>query len=94
MGHPFTVRDACEGVLILGGLGSGKTSGSGALLAKKYLTSKFGGLVLTAKEEEVQLWKDFCKAYNREDDLIIFGPNSGYHFNFLDYEYNSMRSNF
>jgi hypothetical protein len=88
MGHPFTVRDACEGVLILGGLGSGKTSGSGALLAKKYLTSKFGGLVLTAKEEEVQLWKDFCKAYNREDDLIIFGPNSGYHFNFLDYECN------
>ena len=54
MGYPFTVRDACEGVLILGGLGSGKTSGSGALLAKKYLTNNFGGIVLTAKEDEVR----------------------------------------
>lgn len=86
MGHPFTVRNACEGVLILGGLGSGKTSGSGALLAGRYLKNKFGGLVLTAKEEEVQLWKDYCKKYGREDDLIIFGVDSGYSFNFLDYE--------
>jgi hypothetical protein len=86
MGHPFTVRDACEGVLVLGGLGSGKTSGSGALLAKKYLTNGFGGLVLTAKEEEVELWKDYCKKHNRQDDLIIFGADSGYCFNFLDYE--------
>ena len=61
MGYPFTVRDACEGVMILGGLGSGKTSGSGALLAKKYLTNNFGGIVLTAKEEEVELWKAYCK---------------------------------
>ena len=86
MGYPFTVRDACEGVLILGGLGSGKTSGSGALLAKKYLTSNFGGLVLTAKEEEVELWREYCRKYNREKDLIIFGPESDYRFNFLDYE--------
>ncbi|MEM6721115.1 MAG: TraM recognition domain-containing protein [Bacteroidota bacterium] len=86
MGHPFTIRNACEGVLILGGLGSGKTSGSGALLAQKYLTNKFGGLVLTAKEEEIELWKNYCQKYNRLDDLIIFGPDSGYSFNFLNYE--------
>ena len=88
MGHPFTVRNACEGVLIMGGLGSGKTSGSGALLAKKFLTNKFGGLVLTAKEDELDLWKGYCKKYGREDDLIIFGPDSGYYFNFLEYETN------
>lgn len=88
MGHPFTIRNACEGVLIMGGLGSGKTSGSGALLAKKFLTNGFGGLVLTAKEDELDLWKDYCKKYGREDDLIIFGPNSGYYFNFLEYETN------
>ena len=86
VGHPFTVRDACEGVLIMGGLGSGKTSGSGALLSKKYLTNKFGGLVLTAKEDELELWKSYCKKYGREDDLIIFGNNSDKCFNFLDYE--------
>ena len=88
IGHPFTVRDACEGVLIMGGLGSGKTSGSGALLAKQYLTKGFGGLILTAKEDEVDLWKSYCKKHGREDDLIIFEPDSGYCFNFLDYESN------
>jgi type IV secretory pathway TraG/TraD family ATPase VirD4 len=86
MGHPFTVRDACEGVLIMGGLGSGKTSGSGALLAKKYLNSNFGGLILTAKEDELKLWQDYCKKYNRFDDLIIIEPGGKHRFNFLDYE--------
>lgn len=86
MGHPFTIRDACEGVMIMGGLGSGKTSGSGALLAKKYLENGFGGLVLTAKEDELDLWKSYCKKYNREDDLVILGHDSDQYFNFLDYE--------
>ena len=86
IGHPFTVRDACEGVLIMGGLGSGKTSGSGALLAKKYLTKGFGGLVLTAKEEELNLWKKYCKECGRENDLIVFGHGYSRYFNFLDYE--------
>ncbi|MGB5943277.1 MAG: TraM recognition domain-containing protein [Leeuwenhoekiella sp.] len=86
MGHPFTVRSACEGVLILGGLGSGKTSGSGALIAKRYLDKKFGGLVLTAKEDELKLWQSYCKKYNRENDLVIIEPNGKHRFNFLDYE--------
>ena len=86
MGHPFTVRSACEGVLIMGGLGSGKTSGSGSLLAKKFLTNNFGGLVLTAKEDELALWKSYCKKFNREDDLIIIEPGGEHRFNFLDYE--------
>ncbi|GAA3643610.1 type IV secretory system conjugative DNA transfer family protein [Flavivirga jejuensis] len=86
VGYPFTVRDACEGVLIMGGLGSGKTSGSGALLAKKYLELGFGGLVLTAKEDELDLWKSYCKKHGREDDLVIIGHGSDQYFNFLDYE--------
>lgn len=88
LGHPFTIRDACEGVLIMGGLGSGKTSGSGALLAKKYLTKGFGGLVLTAKEDELDLWKSYCKKHGRLDDLVIIGHGSDQYFNFLDYESN------
>jgi hypothetical protein len=31
---PFTIRDAFEGVQIFGGIGSGKTSGSGTLCAR------------------------------------------------------------
>jgi len=33
----FTIRQACEGVLVFSGIGSGKTSVSGAALAKAYL---------------------------------------------------------
>jgi hypothetical protein len=33
----FTVRNSFEGVGVFGGIGSGKSSGSGKLLATKYL---------------------------------------------------------
>src|ERR1019366_5209564 len=52
----FTLRDACNGVHIFGGIGSGKTSGSGKALAAAYLRGGMGGLVLCAKPEEVDLW--------------------------------------
>ncbi len=41
----FTIRDACQGVQVFGGTGSGKTSGSGRALALSYLAYGFGGLV-------------------------------------------------
>ncbi len=34
----WTLRDAAEGVLITGGIGSGKSSGSGAAIFKSYLS--------------------------------------------------------
>lgn len=82
----FTIRDAVEGVQIFGGIGSGKTSGSGRTLALKYLAHGFGGLVLTAKSEEKDLWIGYCRATNRLDDLIILEPNGAHRFNFLEYE--------
>ena len=42
----LTLRDACEGVLILGASGSGKTSGSGREIAEACLRAGFGALVL------------------------------------------------
>jgi len=47
----WTIRNAVEGVQIFGGIGSGKTSGSGRVIALRYLASGFGGLVLTAKHD-------------------------------------------
>lgn len=82
----WTIRDAVEGVQIFGGIGSGKTSGSGRTLALKYLANGFGGLVLTAKRDERELWEEYCRLTNRLDDLIIIGPGSSHRFNFLDYE--------
>lgn len=83
----WSIRNAVEGVQIFGGIGSGKTSGSGAVLARKYLEHGFGGLVLTAKRDETELWKEYCRTYNRLDDLVIITPGGDHTFNFLDYEF-------
>ncbi|HRH03868.1 MAG TPA: TraM recognition domain-containing protein [Bacteroidia bacterium] len=84
---PWTIRNAVEGVQIFGGIGSGKTSGSGRLIALKFLNNGFGGLVLTAKPDERILWTEYCKQTNRLNDLIIIEPNGKNIFNFLDFEY-------
>jgi hypothetical protein len=84
-GQDWILKDAYEGVQIFGGTGSGKTSGSGAALALSFLEQGFGGTVLTAKPDERELWEQYCAATGRE--LTVFGPDSGYFFNFLEYEF-------
>ncbi len=82
----WRLRDACEGTQIFGGIGSGKTSGSGQNIAKAFLRAGYGGLVLTAKTDECALWKKYCQETGREDSLVIFSPEERWRFNFLDYE--------
>lgn len=82
----FTLRDACQGVHVFGGIGSGKTSGSGRALAAAYLRAGFGGLVLAAKPEEVELWVRYAKENGRANSLILFGERGGGGFNFITYE--------
>jgi hypothetical protein len=84
--EPFTVRDSFEGVQIFGGIGSGKTSGSGALFARSFLGNGYGGLVLTAKVDETDLWRRYAEETGRTDDLVIIGPDAKERFNFLEYE--------
>jgi hypothetical protein len=81
----FTLRDACQGVHVFGGIGSGKTSGSGQAIAAAYLRAGFGGLVLAAKPEEVEQWIGYAKAHGRANSLILFGDHGG-GFNFITYE--------
>lgn len=83
---PWTIRDAVRGVQIFGGIGSGKSSGSGKAIAKTYLKNGFGGLVLCAKPDEKENWVQLAKEANREKDLIIFEKGSSYQFNPLQYE--------
>lgn len=83
----WTIRNAFEGVQIFGGIGSGKTSGSGRMLALKFLQNGFGGLVLTAKPDEKDLWVKYCSLAGRPaSDLLVIEPNGEKYFNFLDYE--------
>jgi hypothetical protein len=80
------IRDACEGLLIFGAVGSGKTSGSGSSIARAYLQAGFGGIVLTAKPDEARRWMRMCQETGRADDYIHVTPNSGHKLNFLQYE--------
>ncbi len=82
----WTIRNAVEGVQVFGGIGSGKTSGSGRMLALKYLQHGFGGLVLTVKPDEKDLWQSYCALTGRTKDLLIVEPGAGHFFNFLEYE--------
>lgn len=82
----WTIRHAVEGLQIFGGIGSGKSSGSGRTIALKFLKAGFGGLVLTVKPDEKETWQEYCKLTHREHDLLILEPNGKYHFNFLQYE--------
>jgi hypothetical protein len=81
----FTLRDACQGVHIFGGIGSGKTSGSGKALASAYLRAGFGGLVLAAKPDEVDRWIGYAKENGRAKSVVLFGERGG-GFNFITYE--------
>lgn len=84
----WSINDSFQGVQIFGSTGSGKSSGSGQSLARAFLDANFGGLVLTAKTDEVFAWQNYAKAANRLDDLLIVDETAGHRFNFLGYELN------
>ncbi len=81
----FTIRDACEGVQVFGGVGSGKTSGSGSALLRAYLKAGMGGMVCCAKPDEADRIRELAKACGRERDLVFLDSSGRQRFNFLDY---------
>ena len=94
LGDSWCIRDAIEGVQIFGGTGSGKTSGSGMILAKTYIYNGFGGLVLTVKAGDCQMWQKYTQSLGKEKKLIVVSPTTNQRFNFLNYlvnqEYNTV----
>lgn len=85
-GDGLRVRDAYEGIQVMGGTGSGKSSGSGRTIAMAMLRAGWGGMVLCAKPGEAQAWIEYAHAAGREADLLVMRPGSGLTHNFIDYE--------
>lgn len=73
---PFTFENAFQGTQIFGATGSGKTSGSGQALAVAFLRARyekqypFGGLVLTAKPDDLDQWVGYCYAAEMTEEEI------------------------
>lgn len=84
-GDTWTISDACQGVLILGATGSGKSSGSADYLALKLLRLGAGGLVLCVKTDEGNYWEEIAKLTGRESDIVRV-TEKDHGFNVFDYE--------
>lgn len=82
----WTISDAVKGTQIFGGIGSGKTSGSGKLIAKSFLRNGFGGVVLCGKPDEASDWLKYAQEVGRIDDVLLFKKGSDFRFNPLQYE--------
>lgn len=80
----WKIADSVEGTQIFGGTGSGKTSGSGRAIAREFIRAGFGGLVLTAKPDDLLQWVRYLRAAGLTDAqiserLIVVEPPGGRH---------------
>ena len=85
-GDKLTVRHMTEGTFIVGGTGSGKTSGSLATITRAFLEAGFGGLFLTTKPGDFKEYRSWAEETGRLEDVIEFSPAEKWKFDFLDYE--------
>ncbi len=82
---PFTIGDSFQTTLVMGGTGSGKTSGPGYQLTLAMMTAGFGGLCMTVKVDEADRIRRLAARAGRTDDLIVFDEASGYGLSFMNY---------
>lgn len=82
----WKIADACQGTQIWGSTGSGKSTASLAWIVKSFLEHGFGGVFLTVKPTDREVYEGYCRATGRLDDLILFGPGHPARFNFIDAE--------
>lgn len=57
----WCICEVFEGVQIFGGIGSGKSFGSGKILVKVFLKNGFGGFVYCVKLEEKVIWLQYVE---------------------------------
>ena len=84
----WSLEDAAAGLQIVGGTGSGKTSGSLQTVCKTYMAQGYGALILTVKPEDATQYQQWAEITGRGDSVVTLTPNANMYFNFLQYEMN------
>jgi hypothetical protein len=90
-GGGWDLTSALAGTLVTGSIGSGKSSGPGAMLRKAFLRSTtalrggMGGMVFFAKNGECDEWVKVCQQNGRGQDVIRVTPGGRFKFNFMDW---------
>lgn len=88
-GHDsITLHQLYEGVLAIGGTGSGKSS-TMAHLMRALMLRGVAMQILTAKADDFTGIKTIAEESGRGDDLIRFAPGEPHTFDFLDFELRS-----
>jgi hypothetical protein len=83
---PIYRRDLYEGTAVFGQIGSGKTSGSGALILSSLIGDGWGGFIATTKPGEAEGIKSLCARLGRTGDVIHIRPEAEHFFNWLEWE--------
>ena len=83
----FTSRNACEGIMVLGQTGAGKSSAMKTAYLN-YLKAGMGFLVLCVKPEEGSDWERYAATTGRSQDVIRITADADckYRFDFFKYE--------
>jgi hypothetical protein len=82
----LTTRDLCEGVLVMGNPGSGKTSTTGTAIPLAALRDGWGVVAYTTKPDDAAFWTDLCRRAGRSRQLRIVRPDGQTQFNIIRYE--------
>ena len=78
--------DGTRNININGTVGSGKSTGSGVTIFKKFLYHDLGGCIRTVKTDETKKMLRLAEKAGKRHKVKVFGPEGDYKFNFLNYE--------
>ncbi|MBL7681770.1 MAG: TraM recognition domain-containing protein [Flavipsychrobacter sp.] len=87
-GDTFTVREACQGLLCFGEIGSGKSCLMNSLFLESFLRCGMNGIISVVKSGEGAEIARIAKACGREKDLIVFNEETNLSFSLLEYVLN------
>jgi len=81
---PITIGQTCEGIMVFGTSGSGKTSGAHDTLVEAMMKAGYGIFGICVKSDEGERLRALAKRAGRERDVVTMALGGTPKFNFLD----------